>query len=43
TMLLCVIHKNQIVKLKSIIEKHDSNAFVIVSNVTEVIGEGFRK
>ncbi len=43
TMLLCVIRKNQIVKLKSIVEKHDKNAFLIVSDVTEVIGEGFRK
>ena len=43
TMLLCVIRNNQIVKLKSIVEKHDKNAFLIVSDVTEVIGEGFRK
>lgn len=42
-MLVSVVKKNQIVKIKNIVEKHDKNAFVIVSEVKEVIGEGFNE
>lgn len=41
-MLISVVKKNQIVKLKNIVQKYDKKAFVIVSEVKEVIGEGFK-
>ena len=41
-MLVSVIKRNQIVKIKNIVQKYDKNAFVIVSEVKEVIGEGFK-
>lgn len=41
-MLISVVKKNQIVKIKNIIQKYDKKAFVIVSEVKEVIGEGFK-
>ena len=40
-VLLCVVSKKEIVKLKAIVKKHDPNAFVIVADVREVLGEGF--
>ncbi len=42
-MLVSIVKKNQIVKIKNIVQKHDPNAFVIVSEVKEVIGEGFKE
>src|SRR5699024_7668328 len=40
-VLYCVVGKNEIVKLKSIIEEADPSAFVAVNYVHEVMGEGF--
>ncbi|MCI9532066.1 MAG: YitT family protein [Lachnospiraceae bacterium] len=40
-MLYCVVSKKQIVLLKDIIHQIDKNAFVIVGDVREVLGEGF--
>lgn len=41
TVLLCVVPLRQIGKLKEIVKEIDSNAFVIVADVREVLGEGF--
>lgn len=43
TMLVCVASRNEIVKIIQIVKKIDKRAFVIVSNVREVIGNGFRR
>ena len=40
-MLYCVVSKKQIVELKDIVSEIDPDAFVIVSDVREVLGEGF--
>ncbi|MGR9049943.1 YitT family protein [Halobacillus faecis] len=40
-VLYCVIGKNEIVRLKSIIDHIDPHAFVAVSHVHDVMGEGF--
>src|SRR5690625_993509 len=40
-VLYCVVGKNEIVKLKNIIHVIDPHAFVAVSAVHDVIGEGF--
>lgn len=40
-VLYCVVAKNEIVKLKNIIISIDPHAFVAVSDVHDVIGEGF--
>ena len=41
TMLFCVVSKKEIVQLKELVVGQDSQAFVIVSDVKEVLGEGF--
>ena len=41
TMLICVVGKKEIVRLKEIVKEYDSNAFVIISDVVEALGEGF--
>ncbi|NSL52274.1 YitT family protein [Calidifontibacillus erzurumensis] len=40
-VLFCVVGRNEIVKLKSIINSIDPHAFVAVSDVHDVLGEGF--
>ncbi|MDF2820848.1 MAG: YitT family protein [Clostridiales bacterium] len=40
-MLICAVHKKQIVILKDIIRDVDPKAFVMVADVREVVGEGF--
>lgn len=40
-MLYCVVSKKEIVELKDIVVGIDKNAFVIVSDAREVLGEGF--
>lgn len=40
-VLLCVVSKRQVVKLKELVRDIDKNAFVIVADVREVLGEGF--
>lgn len=40
-MLLCVVSKKEIVRLKELARECDPGAFVIVSDVREVLGEGF--
>jgi len=40
-VLLCVVSKREIVKVKEIVRDIDVDAFVIVADVKEVVGEGF--
>src|SRR5699024_3538362 len=40
-VLYCVVARNEIVQLKNIINRIDPHAFVSVSTVHEVLGEGF--
>ncbi|MDR1704948.1 MAG: YitT family protein, partial [Clostridiales bacterium] len=41
SVLLCVVSSKEVIKLKEITEDADKHAFVIVSDVREVLGEGF--
>ncbi|HZJ82781.1 MAG TPA: YitT family protein [Clostridia bacterium] len=40
-VILCIINRMQMAKLKEIINEIDSEAFVLVADVREVMGEGF--
>lgn len=40
-VLLCIIARSEVSELKVAVSKIDKNAFVIISNVHEVLGEGF--
>lgn len=40
-VLLCVVNRGEIARLKSLILELDKNAFVLVADVREVLGEGF--
>ena len=42
-MLYCVVSQKEIVGLKDIVNEVDSNAFVIVTDAREVLGEGFQE
>lgn len=42
TVLLCVLHREQLSQLKELVHKIDGNAFVILTDVREVLGEGFK-
>lgn len=40
-MALCIVSKRQITALKDIVKETDPNAFMVVSDAREVLGEGF--
>ena len=40
-IILCVVSQAQVSRLKKIVQEADPEAFVIVSNAGEVLGEGF--
>lgn len=40
-VLYCVVSKKEIVRLKELVHQVDGNAFVVVGDVREVLGEGF--
>lgn len=42
-VLLCVVTRQQIAQLKTIVRQVDPDAFVIIGNATEVHGKGFQK
>lgn len=41
--LLCVVHRSEITRLKAVVAEADPEAFVVLSDVREVLGEGFRE
>lgn len=42
-VLLCVVNRSQITKLKEIVHEIDVNAFVMITDIHEVLGEGFKE
>ena len=42
-MIMCAVKRSQMGTLKQIVDKYDKNAFFIIVNAHEVIGEGFEK
>ncbi len=42
-MLYCVVSPKEIVRVKEIVREADPNAFIIVSDAREVLGEGFQE
>lgn len=42
SMLFCILDRSQIPRLKEIVKEIDANAFVILTDVREVLGEGFK-
>ncbi len=42
-VLMCVVSVKEVVTVKDIVKEIDPNAFVIVTDVREVLGEGFQK
>ncbi|WP_232735862.1 YitT family protein [Alteribacter populi] len=41
-VLMCVVGRNEVTKLKQIVQTIDPQAFVVVSHASEVLGEGFK-
>lgn len=39
----CVVSRFEIHKLKSLVRQHDRRAFIVISDVHDVLGEGFRE
>ncbi len=42
-VLYCIINRSELSKLKRMVYSHDQDAFMIISNVHEVLGEGFKE
>jgi uncharacterized membrane-anchored protein YitT (DUF2179 family) len=43
TVVYCVVSRFEIRKLKSLVRQHDKRAFIVISDVHDVLGEGFRE
>ncbi|WP_276351567.1 YitT family protein [Cohnella caldifontis] len=43
TVVYCVVSRFEIRKLKSLVRHHDKRAFIVISDVHDVLGEGFRE
>ena len=43
TMLLCIVSRKEVIHLTEIVEQNDKDAFVIVTDAREVMGEGFMR
>ncbi|WP_088104261.1 YitT family protein [Halalkalibacter urbisdiaboli] len=42
-VLMCVVNQREVTKLKQVVRLVDPQAFVVVTNATEVLGEGFKR
>lgn len=42
-LLMCVVKPREVAKLKNIVKNADKNAFIIISDVAQTLGEGFRE
>lgn len=42
-MVYCVVSRFEIRKLKSLVREHDRQAFIVINDVHDVLGEGFRE
>ncbi|WP_027093623.1 YitT family protein [Cohnella thermotolerans] len=42
-MVYCVVSRFEIRKLKSLVRQHDRQAFIVIADVHDVLGEGFRE
>jgi len=42
TVLLCIVNRKEIPIIKEIVKNIDETAFLIVHNVRETLGEGFK-
>lgn len=42
-VLLCIISRSEVTRLKRMVHEIDRNSFVIITNVHEVLGEGFKE
>ncbi|MBW5446612.1 DUF2179 domain-containing protein [Cohnella sp. CFH 77786] len=43
TVVYCVVSRFEIGKLKSLVRLHDKRAFIVINDVHDVLGEGFRE
>lgn len=41
SMLLCVVHRRQVATLQKVMKKVDPESFAVMSNVSQVLGQGF--
>jgi uncharacterized membrane-anchored protein YitT (DUF2179 family) len=42
-VLYCVVYRGELIRLKNIVRSIDPRAFIVVSRVSDVLGEGFRE
>lgn len=41
-VLFCVVHRNQLPRLKEMVREIDKKAFIVLADIREVLGEGFK-
>ncbi|GAF14023.1 hypothetical protein JCM19045_3311 [Bacillus sp. JCM 19045] len=43
SVLMCVVNQNEVARLKQTVRKADPKAFIVLTNASEVLGEGFKR
>jgi uncharacterized membrane-anchored protein YitT (DUF2179 family) len=43
SMLMCVVHRNEVTQLRRIIKEHDPSSFMVIAEAQEVFGLGFQQ
>lgn len=43
SVLMCVVNQNEVSRLKQTVKKVDPHAFIVLTNASEVLGEGFKR
>ena len=41
-MLMCISSRSEVIKIRQIANKIDAKSFIVISNVREVFGKGFK-
>jgi uncharacterized membrane-anchored protein YitT (DUF2179 family) len=41
-VLYCVVNRSEVTQLKRLVDETDADAFIVISQAQEVLGEGFR-
>ena len=42
-MIICIVSRNEVVKIKEIVLGIDEKAFIVIANARETLGKGFRE
>ncbi len=42
-VLMCVVHPNEVTKIRKLVSKFDEHPFIIITDASEILGQGFKR